>query len=182
MPVAAKTYTWDEIKDWPESAARTELVEGELVVSPTPGRSHNYAASRLALILGAWVFDHQLGEFFAQPFSVVLAPDLTFEPDLCFVSKEREELIGEQAITGPPDLVVEIVSESNRTHDTVVKFEKYALYGVREYWLVDLRERTVSTWREADGAYQLIGRATGQEHVTTDVLSGVEVLAEKLFL
>jgi len=182
MPAAAKTYTWDEIKDWPESAARTELVEGELVVSPVPGNQHNYAAMQLTLVLLPWIVERGLGRFFPQPFSVLLAPDLTFEPDLCFVSKEREELISEQAIEGPPDLVVEIVSESNRTHDTVVKFEKYALHGVREYWLVDLREQTVSTWREADGAYQLIGRATGQEHVATDALSGVEVLAEKLFL
>lgn len=82
MPVAAKSYTWDDIKDWPESANRTEIVDGELVVSPVPGNKHNYAATVLASRISHWVFANGLGRFFAQPFDVVLAPDLAFQSDL----------------------------------------------------------------------------------------------------
>ena len=42
-------------------------------------------------------------------------------------------MIGEKYIEGPPDLIIEVISESNRTHDTVVKYSDYELHGVGEY-------------------------------------------------
>ena len=58
----------------------------------------------------------------------------------------------------PPDLIIEVISESNRTHDTVVKFSQYAQYGVEEYWLVDPREEVIATWSLEGGEYSPLGR------------------------
>jgi Uma2 family endonuclease len=181
MPVAAKIYTWDDIKDWPEGSDRTEIVHGELVVSPLPGNRHQRICTRLGSLLYTFVTERGLGEFFSNPVNVTLSPTDHFEPDLCFVRKERLRIIEEVILNGPPDLIIEVISESNRTHDTVVKFEAYARFGVIEYWLVDQREDTISTWRLADGRYELLARSRDTDSVVPDVLQGLTLHSSQIF-
>ena len=125
--------------------------------------------------------DMALGEVLPGPIDVVLADDLVYVPDLCFVRQARLEAIQATHIAGPPDLCVEIISESNRTHDTVVKFQDYARFGVAEYWLVDLRERHVSTWRNEGGSFGLIGRAGPGEQVQSAVFPELNLDPAPLF-
>ena len=106
---------------------------------------------------------------------VILATHLHYEPDLCFITNQRRHIVKEKFIDGPPDLIVEVISESNRTHDTVVKFRNYAQHGVTEYWLVDPRDNEISTWRLEGDGYVLLGRARPADRVVTDVLSGLEL-------
>ena len=175
MSVAAKILTWDDIKNWPEDAGRTEIVDGDLVMSPTPATRHQ----RICTLLGAEIFlfvrQNSLGEFLSSPMHVILAPHVHYEPDLCFIAKHRQDIVKEKFIDGPPDLIIEVISESNRTHDTVVKFHHYAQYGVSEYWLVDPRDNEISTWRLEDNEYVLLGRARPGDRVVTKVLSGLEL-------
>ena len=176
MGVAAKPLTWDDIKDWPEDAGyRTELVHGELVVSPSPTSPHQRCVALLTIRLGSAALESNWGEVISGPMDVVLASGVVFQPDLLFVRAERSQIIEHTHIAGPPDICVEIISEGNRTHDTVVKFQDYARYGVPEYWLVDLREREISTWRNANRSYELIGRASAGEKVQSLVLPELEL-------
>ena len=171
MGVAANPLTWDDIKDWPEDAGyRTELVHGELVVSPSPTSPHQRCVTQLTIELGIAARRSNWGEVISGPMDVVLASGMVFQPDLLFVRADRCHIIEHTHVAGPPDICVEIVSEGNRTHDTVVKFKEYAAHGVPEYWLVDLRERQISTWRNADGEYQLIGRASQGKKIRSLVL------------
>ena len=89
---------------------------------------------------------------------VILASHVHYEPDLCFITNQRQHIVKEKFIDGPPDLIIEVISESNRTHDTVVKFRHYAQYSVEEYWLVDPRDSEISTWRLEGAEYWLLGR------------------------
>jgi Uma2 family endonuclease len=175
MSVADKLLTWEDIKDLPESHGRTEIVDGEFVVSPTPGSRHQVICYRLALKLGPYVTEQHLGTLFSHPIHVILAEHVHYEPDLSFIARARGSIIQESYIDGPPDLVIEVISESNRTHDTVVKHRDYAVYGVAEYWLVDMREEVISTWGLRDQAYALLGRAPRGKLVTTNVLEGLKL-------
>lgn len=176
MGVAAKPLTWDDIKDWPEDAGhRTELVHGELVMSPSPNSPHQRCVSLLTIRLGGAALESNWGEVISGPMDVVLASGIVFQPDLLFVRADRSHIIEHTHIAGPPDICVEIISEGNRTHDTVVKFKEYAARGVPEYWLVDLREREISTWRNADGEYELIGRASPGELVSSVMLPELQL-------
>ena len=128
MAVTARAYTWDDIKDWPETAKKIEIVHGDLVVSAVPGTAHGTANSEVALALANHIDDNDLGRFFVAPMDTVLATDVVYQPDLCFVHRDRLDIIQHTHIAGPPDLTVEIISESNRSHDIVVKFADYARY------------------------------------------------------
>lgn len=181
MSVAARPLTWDDIKDWPEdSTSRVELVHGQVVMSPSPHADHAWISSELFLELGNFVKARSLGMVFHAPIDVILAPDVVYVPDVCFVRHDRLKIVRDR-IWGAPDLCVEIISESNRTHDTVVKHSDYAKYGVREYWLVDPREREISTWRNAGERFELIGRAAPGQQVPTDVLAGLELDPVRVF-
>ena len=175
MSVAAKKLTWDDIKDWPEDAGRTEIVDGELVMSPTPATRHQRICTCLTGEIGSFLQQRDCGPFFGCAMHVILGPHVHYEPDLCFITKRRRHIVKEKFIDGPPDLVIEVISESNRTHDTVVKFQHYAQYGVAEYWLVDPRDNEISTWYLEGNEYVLLGRAHPGGLVVSQVLGGLEL-------
>jgi len=104
------------------------------------------------------VREKRVGVLFSSPIHVILSKHTHYEPDLCVVAAQRRSIIQEAYIEGPPDLIIEVISESNRSHDTVVKFHDNARFGVREYWLVDPRENLISTWRLQGDHYELLGR------------------------
>ena len=89
---------------------RYELLNGELVVSPSPTEIHQYILGQLFLRLGAFIYGRNLGKVYFSPFDVVLSDADVVQPDLLFVSNERSEIITPDNIQGAPDLVVEILS------------------------------------------------------------------------
>ncbi len=84
-------------------------------------------------------------------------------------------MIGEKYIEGPPDLIIEVISESNRTHDTVVKYSDYELHGVGEYWLVDLREQHIRVYSLESGSYVALGIFSAGDRVASKVFTELEL-------
>ena len=84
MSSALKNLTWADIRDLPEDAGRTEIIDGELYFAPVPSERHQ----RIATALGAAIYPHVrrlgLGKFYSSAVHVILAPHVNFEPDLCF--------------------------------------------------------------------------------------------------
>jgi Uma2 family endonuclease len=176
MSVTVRRLTWDDIKDLPESGAkRTELVDGELVVSPAASIRHQRICGRLAAKLGAFAEPRRLGQFFTHPVHVIFDDHVHYEPDLCFVASERRSIIGENFLSGPPDLIIEVISESNRSHDTVVKFNDYQRYGVKEYWLVDPRESHIRVFTLRDAAYQALGIFAPGDRLQSRTFAGLDL-------
>ena len=175
MGVALRKLTWEDIKDLPEDCGRTEIVDGELIMSPTAGSRHQQICSLLGVELLLHVRSRMLGVVFSSPMHVILAKHTHYEPDLCFVASQRRSIIQDAYIEGPPDLIIEVISESNRSHDTVVKFRDYARFGVREYWLVDPRENLIGTWRLQRDHYELLGRAEPGGRVTSQGLPALQL-------
>lgn len=181
MGVAVKKLTWNDIRDFPESAGRTEIVDGELVMSPTPSDRHQRICTRLGSRILEFVELHDLGEFYSSPVHVILAEEVNYEPDLCFISKDRLQIIQSPVILGPPSLVIEVISESNRTHDTVVKFRDYERYGVPEYWVVDPREQYIRIWSLESGRYVPLGAFGRGQRVVTRILDGLTLDPAQVF-
>ena len=95
------------------------------------------------------------GEVWPAPFDVVISrhPLRTRQPDLFFVRKERLHIVKDRVEAGP-DVVVEIISPSNRRKDVLEKLKDYASIGVRECWMVNTETRTLEIWRNEKGRFQ----------------------------
>ena len=106
---------------------------------------------------------------------------MDYEPDLCFISTGRLHILQDPVIQGPPDLIIEVISESNRTHDTVVKFRDYERFGVREYWIVDPRDQHIRIYGLEDGKYAPLGVFARGEKIVSRVLAGFDLDPAQVF-
>jgi Uma2 family endonuclease len=131
---------------------RYEVIDHELYVTPSPGRSHQEVVGHLFWLLYGFARAHGLGKAFVSPFDVLFAEGDYLEPDIVFVRKDHARIVTERGIEGAPDLVVEVLSPSTASRDRGIKLDRYRLYGVQEYWMVDPDGRTVEIWRLADRA------------------------------
>jgi Uma2 family endonuclease len=114
---------------------RYQLIDGELILAPSPTDKHQALCVRLTVALFQFVQQRHLGEIRVAPLDVILAEHEVFQPDILFVSNDRREIMTPANIQGAPDLVVEILSPSTRRNDRGHKLDVYSRYGVREYWI-----------------------------------------------
>lgn len=165
----------------PDDGKRYELIDGEVVMSPSPSEKHQRALAELYLSIANHVKKYGLGKVYFAPFDVVFSEKTALQPDLIFVSSARVGIIGPEYIIGAPDLVVEVLSPSRPAYDRVTKLEQYALYGVREYWIIDPAEEKAEVHRLAGKSYELTGALSGDETLTTPLLPGWELPVRRLF-
>jgi Uma2 family endonuclease len=81
------------------------------------------------------------------------------EPDVIFLANQHLDHLAEERLTGPADLVIEIVSDDSVTRDRVDKFDEYEAAGISEYWLIDPRpnrQRVQFFQLDERGQYQSI--------------------------
>ena len=141
---AFKRWTYDEVARLPDDGNLYEIIAGELVVTPPfPDFDHQELIGRLHVLLRPFVDAHQLGQVILSPFGVVLADDDYLIPDLLFVRADRSSVVTKRGVRAAPDLVVEVLSPSTGSRDRGVKRERYAHYGVAEYWVLDPRKRRI---------------------------------------
>lgn len=144
-------YTYADHRSIPEDHRRHEIVDGELIVTPTPRINHQAVAADLLALLRALARRHDLGEA-VGPITVRLRDDLVLEPDIAFVRTERLEIADPEGdVRGAPDLVVEVLSPGTGAYDRGLKRKRYLESGVGEVWIVDVDERRVEVWRPGEG-------------------------------
>ena len=127
-----------------EGDERYELLDGELILVASPNRDHQTVSLRLASMMLSFVDENGLGWVFEAPFDVLFTDTDVVQPDVMFISREREHILTRANVQGAPDLIVEILSPSSSTRDWRAKRELYAAHGVREYWIIDPTNRIVS--------------------------------------
>ena len=149
--------TYQDYLDLPESDERYELIDGELYMAPPPIPEHQGFLFVLTLALGNFVVEHNLGRIYFSPIGVVLSDDDVLQPDLIFISTERLNIITGNYVQGAPDLVVEVLSPSTARRDRTVKREIYERAGVREYWLVDIRNASIEVNAASDAGFVTVG-------------------------
>ncbi len=137
-----KRYTYEDYIKMPDDV-RYELIDGELLMTPSPATRHQIISGNINDIIRSFVKKNNLGTVFYAPCDVVLGNENVFEPDLLFISKENSSIITEANIKGAPDLVVEVLSPSTADRDLIKKKSIYAVFGVKEYWIVYPHENKV---------------------------------------
>jgi Uma2 family endonuclease len=150
MELLVPRFTIDMLDDFPDDGTRYELIDGFLLVTPAPSMQHQVVATRLANILSNAVGSaaHVLA------FGAIQLGDKTqFLPDVLVVPSSYAPSANWRDIHGWW-LAIEVMSRSSRVYDREVKRGAYLMLGVEEYWLVDLRTRSIEVWKpgEANGA------------------------------
>ncbi len=174
-------FTYEDLQSIPQDRNRYEIIDGDLLVSPAPVPYHQIILGNLYRNLSAWIEQHGLGEILFAPVNVVFSQSTVLEPDLIFVSRDRLSIIGEKNIGGPPDLVVEILSESTAHVDRGIKLKQYALSGVKEYWMLDPESKTAEVYRAEENAYQLVGHYIEGKSLSSPLFPGFALPVVTLF-
>lgn len=138
------------IDEAPEPTPRYELVDGELLVTPSPGGMHQRIVTELIALLGAFLRAHSSGELRPSPSDVRLAPELVVQPDLFVIPNVDGKRPRADAPVTRLLLAIEILSPSSARYDRVIKRRAYQAAGVGEYWIVDEDSRTIERWRPED--------------------------------
>ncbi|MGF1647228.1 MAG: Uma2 family endonuclease [Kineosporiaceae bacterium] len=140
--------------DAPDDGTRVELIDGVLVVSPSPTFSHQWDSGQVfAALFAACPPDIRV---VAAPLDVRLSDDTVVQPDILAV---RLADVADDRVTGVPLLAVEFLSPSTRGHDLLLKRARYERAGIGSYWVVDPPTGEAVVW-------ELDGRGRYREAVT----------------
>ena len=180
MRISTK-FSYEDLQHIPPDRNRYEIVEGELFVTAAPIPLHQRIVGNLYGHLWQHVSKHALGEVFVALLDIVFSPSTVLEPDVIFVSRSRLRVIGEKNLTGPPDLVVEVLSESTATLDREIKPKQYALYGVPEFWRFDPTGKTAEIFRLKEGEYELAGFLGFGDTLTSPLFPGLSLPVSSLW-
>ena len=173
----------DYLKLTPPShrGVRYQLIEGELIKMAGPNDPHQVFIGELYIEVRTQTRALGLGETRIAPFDVYIDEHNTFQPDLLFVSVDRRHVITNRGVTGAPDLVVEVLSESTRQRDFNVKLPVYGRNGVREAWMADLPAETVSKYIGSGETITLEQVYGPEDTLTSDVMPGVAIDLATIF-
>lgn len=138
-------WTYEEYARLPDDGNRYEVLDGEVLVTPSPGTSHQRTASRLFTQLWEYVRAQGLGEM-VWDLDLLFVSGQYLRPDMMYVPKAERSRLVERGMEGTPGLVVEIVSTSSVRIDRVRKPARYADFGVPEYWAVDPGHKGIWIW------------------------------------
>ncbi|MBR2216412.1 MAG: Uma2 family endonuclease [Selenomonadaceae bacterium] len=132
-----------------EDYSREELIDGEYMMAPAPSEGHNNITLNIALLFRQYLRGKTCRAY-GDNIDVFLDEKNIFRPDVSIVCDRSK--IKANGIHGAPDLVVEILSISTTKNDRGKKFKAYERCGVREYWIVDPKNRSVEVYlNSADG-------------------------------
>lgn len=183
MSTSTALMTAEELLELPHGEGfRYELINGELITMPSSGFPHGRTCARLTAPLTQFILDHGLGEVFAAEtgYQLTSKPDTVLAPDISFVTKERIKETGAQQgfWPGAPDLVVEILSPSDRPSKVKAKTSRWFVGGARQVWIVDPKTCTVTIHRSSSDSITF----SGSDHLEADdILPGFRLSLERIF-
>lgn len=138
-----KIHTKEDYNNLPETV-RAELIDGQIYYMSAPSRIHQKILSILHFEIMRYIRSKNGScEVYPAPFAVKLFNDRDdiVEPDISVIC-DLEKLT-DRGCTGAPDWIIEIISPGNPEHDYVRKLNLYLDAGIREYWIVDPRDRKI---------------------------------------
>ena len=162
---------------------RYEIIEGELFVSCSPGLTHQTVASNLIGLIWIFLERNPVGTVVTNP-GLILSKFSGVIPDIVvFLDEQRETIVSNDRLTGPPALVVEILSpgSANIRRDRVVKLHLYSKHGVQEYWIVDPKNRFLERYVLRESSLELLETLTSEDHLTINALPGFSYPMSRVF-
>jgi Uma2 family endonuclease len=168
MPAVVPSTALDIYRMLPEGT-RCEVLYNQLSMSPSPSTEHQLVSFKLSGILFVFLEKSKIGIAFAAPTDVYFEEDQSVvQPDLLVILNENKHIIEKDGIHGAPDVIFEILSV-NRKHDTLKKKTLYEKTGVKEYFIIDPSDNSVTLFAfNGSNLYEMIYEGKGR--ILSDIL------------
>ena len=154
-------WAYADLATLPDDGRRYEIIDGVLLVSPSPVPDHQ----GIVLMLSHTLVRKAPAELrvLTAPLDVVLSDDTVVEPDILVA---RRDAFGPKNLPSPPVLAVEVLSPSTRLIDLNVKKALYERTGVQSYWVVDPATLQFTAYELEDGRYVTVAAIEGDQEWT----------------
>ncbi len=173
-----------EFYDWINEDHKAEFINGRVVLHSPVMLRHWETSIFLSSLLHFHVAVNDLGKIAVEKAMLHLTRN-SYEPDICFFSKEKTADFEPQQMLFPaPDLVVEILSKSTEKIDRGVKKIDYAAHRIAEYWIIDADKQSIEQWslpQSTATEYVLCGVWSGDQRLTSHVINGFSIEAAAAF-
>jgi Uma2 family endonuclease len=137
-----------------EDGVRYELKDGELVRMANAKAGHEQTKSLILFALIPYVLENPIGRVYAEA-SFALSSSRVCVPDVSFLRIELASRADPDHIfQGPPDLAIEVVSESESALDLREKIEDYLNAGSRAVWAFYPKVRVIDVY-DASGVHEV---------------------------
>jgi len=184
-----KVYTYADYLQW-RFKERIEIIKGKVFkMSPAPARLHQKVSSKLSRVF-LNVFHKSTCEVYVAPFDVRLIDKrkksvkdediiTVFQPDICVVCDPKK--LDKKGCLGAPDFIIEILSPGNSKKEMKYKYELYEENGVKEYWIVDYREKVIWRYVLKDNIYIGLKPLIEEEIATSSIFPDLNFLVGEIF-
>lgn len=182
------TLTYEAYMAEPITEGRYDIINGVRIFMPGGIYRHQRTAGNIEFSLRAFEKATGLGVTVSAPYDVPIrrVPKLqTRQPDVLFVSHARLALGGGIPEIGPmevaPELVVEIISDSETQRRLNDKLTDYTAIGVEECWVVRPEARTVEVLALTPSGLQRVQVYTEPQSVTSPLYPSLSVPTADVF-
>jgi Uma2 family endonuclease len=182
MQIAEKRKYTDEDYMMLEEGAPFQLINYDLVMSPSPTTFHQNILLQFILTISSYLNStNKQGYLAFAPLDVRFDEGNVFQPDIIYITAERKAELVKDRIEGAPDLVIEALSPSTAYYDMRHKMKIYQKYGVKEYIIVDPIEQSIELYTLINGVYVLNQTAQKSEMLSSVLLPGLTFELKKIF-
>ena len=194
IPGVTRPMTYEEYIRSPEERARYDILDGykvyrrygkEEMASPT--RQHQNIQGNLYVALRSYALATHDAKAFLSPCDVLIRHISlkSRQPDVLLISNERLAQNAPDTTATPldpaPELVVEIISPSERPGQRSAKLSDYHHVDVKEVWQVFAETRTIEVVRLTDESIETVGLYKSGESVVSVAFPGLTVAVDTLF-
>lgn len=166
-------WTSADLELFPNDDTRYEIIDGELLVTRAPHWNHQTAIDNVCFAVKAWSRLSGLSVVATTP-GIIFSDTDNVIPDFVWVRQGRlaDILDAQGHLTAAPDLVVEVLSEGSgqERRDRELKLKLYSVQGVREYWIVDWRMKSIQVYRRENAVLVLIETLFENDSITSPLL------------
>ena len=156
MPQATNNWTVERVLALPDDGNRYEVVDGELLVSPSPELYHQEAVLAIAVRLRSHAQSAGVGHVSISPADIELDEKTLVQPDVFVWERSAGPLPQHWKDVRSLLLAIEVLSPSSARVDRHVKRLRYQRHGIPEYWIVDLDSRLFERWRPGDDRPEIL--------------------------
>lgn len=179
-------FTYKDYCGWSEE--RWELIDGKAFkMTPAPSKNHQDTLRELFLKIGNFLIGKPC-VLYSSPFDVRLfdtkwqsdeSITTVVQPDIVVICDHSK--LDEKGCRGAPDLVIEITSPESIVRDEKIKLSLYEKHTVKEYWIVNPTDKTISVYTINNKHYNKPLVYKNKDIVKSDFLKGIKIVVENIF-